>query len=159
VISPYSARFFKRFLNALILYGYCIGVVMPRPKINVVESVKRCVDNPSVGCCSRNLFGTIVLLYYLVKYATENWLTTRELCKKSKFRNCNLARVYLYRLKKRGIVETSKIYTNETIWRINKKVLKNIDHDIFLSLVYDHYKMCREYYKTGNLKKPTEKEE
>jgi hypothetical protein len=133
-----------------------MGVVLPRPRMDVVESVKRCVDNPSVSCCSRRLYGTIVLLWYLI-YA-KNWLTTRELCSNARFRNCNEARVYLYRLKKRGIVETSKIHTNETIWRINEEALKKMDPRAFLRLLTLHYNMCTEYYKTGNLKKPVEED-
>lgn len=66
--------------------------------------------------------------------------------------------MYLYRLKKRGIVETSKIHTNETIWRINEEALKKMDPRVFLRLLTLHYNMCTEYYKTGNLKKPVEKE-
>jgi hypothetical protein len=78
------------------------------------------------------------------------WMTTRELCDNARFRNCNEARTYLYR--KRGIVETSKIYTNETIWRINEEALKKIDPRTHLRLLTLHYNMCTEYYKTSNLK-------
>jgi hypothetical protein len=85
-------------------------------------------------------------------------MTTRELCDNARFRNCNEARTYLYRLKKRGIVETSKIYTGETIWRINDEALKKIDPRVFLRILSLHYDMCMEYYRTGNLKKPVEED-
>jgi hypothetical protein len=127
-----------------------MGVVLPRPKMDIIESVKRCVDNPSPGCCSRRLYATIVLLWYLAN--TKKWLTTRELCGKARFRNCNEARVYLYRLKERGIVVTNKIHTGETIWRLNEEALKHMDPRAFLRLLTRHYNMCTEYYKTGNLK-------
>jgi hypothetical protein len=129
-----------------------MGVVLPRPRMDIVESVKRCVDNPSVSCCSRRLYGTIVLLWYLI-YA-KNWLTTRELCERAKFRNCNEARVYLYRLRERGVVITDKIHTGETIWRINEEVLKRVDPRVFLRLLTLHYNMCTEYYRTRVLRKP-----
>jgi hypothetical protein len=120
--------------------------------MDIVESVKRCVDNPSVSCCSRRLYGTIVLLWYLI-YA-KNWLTTRELCSNARFRNCNEARVYLYRLREKGVVITDKIHTGETIWRINEEILRKMDPRAFIKLLTLHYNMCTEYYKTGNLKKP-----
>jgi len=123
--------------------------------MDIIESVRRCVDNPSPGCCSRRLYATIVLLWYLTK--TEKWLTTRELCGEARFRNCNEARAYLYRLKERGIVITNKIHTGETIWRLSEEVLKKIDSRTFLKLLTRHYNMCTEYYKTGNLRKPVEK--
>ena len=125
--------------------------------MDIVESVRRCVDNPSVSCCSRRLYGTIVLLWYLV--VAKNWLTTKELCDKAKFRNCNEARAYLYRLRERGVVITDKIHTGETIWRINEEALRKMDSRVFLRLLTLHYNMCTEYYKTGNLKKPIEKED
>ena len=129
-----------------------MGIALPRPKIEIVESVKKCIDNPSISCCSRGFFNTIVLLWHLVH--TEGWLTTKELCKKVKSKNCNKTRVYLYKLKKKNIVITSKIYSGETIWKINDKVLKGLDRSDFLNLLVLHYKMCKEYYKSGNLKKP-----
>jgi hypothetical protein len=131
-----------------------MGVVLPRLKMDIVESVRRCVDNPSVSCCSRNFFGIIILLWHLV-YAND-WLTTKELCKKAKFRRCNRARVYLYKLKKKGVVITSKIHTGETIWRVNERALKGVYPSELLELLTQHYKICKEYYKTGSLKKPVE---
>jgi hypothetical protein len=128
-----------------------MGIVLPRPKIEIVESVKRCIDNPSISCCSRGFFNTTVLLWHLVH--AEGWLTTKELCKKVKSRNCNKIRVYLYKLKKKKVVITSKIHSGETIWNINDKVLRGLDRSDFLNLLILHYKMCREYYR-GNLKKP-----
>jgi hypothetical protein len=67
--------------------------------------------------------------------------------------------VYLYRLRERGVVITDKIHTGETIWRINEEVLRKVDPRVFLRLLSLHYDMCMEYYKTGNLKKPVEKED
>ena len=125
--------------------------------MDIVESVKRCVDSPSVSCCSRRLYGTIILLWHLI-YA-KNWLTTKELCERAKFHNCNEARVYLYRLKERGVVITDKIHTGETIWRINEEALRKTDPRTFIRLLTLHYNICTEYYKTGNLKKPIEKED
>jgi hypothetical protein len=61
--------------------------------------------------------------------------------------------VYLYKLKKKKVVITSKIHSGETIWNINDKVLRGLDRSDFLNLLILHYKMCREYYR-GNLKKP-----
>jgi hypothetical protein len=62
--------------------------------------------------------------------------------------------VQLYKLKKKNVVITSKIYSGETIWNINDKVLRGLDRSDFLNLLILHYKICKEYYKTGNLKKP-----
>lgn len=76
----------------------------------------------------------------------------------AKFRNCNEARVYLYRLKERGVVIADKIHTGETIWRINEEALRKTDPRAFIKLLTLHYDMCTEYYKTGNLKKPVEED-
>ena len=131
-----------------------------RAKIDITETVKLCVNRPTQKCCSRALYSIVVLLWYLVnsKINGIEWMTTRELCNKARFRNCNEARTYLYRLKKKGIVEAGKIYTRETIWRISEEVLKKIDSRAFLRLLARHYNMCSEYYKTGNLRKPVEED-
>jgi len=132
-----------------------------RARIDIIETVKLCVNRPTQKCCSRALYGIVVLLWYLVnsKINGIEWMTTRELCNKARFRNCNEARTYLYRLKKRGIVEARKIYTRETIWRISEEVLKKMDLRPQLRLLTLHYNMCTEYYKTGNLRKPEDIEE
>jgi hypothetical protein len=126
-----------------------------RTNIDIIETVKLCINRPTQKCCSRALYSIVILLWYLVnsKINGIEWMTTRELCDNARFRNCNEARTYLYRLKKRGIVENSKIYTSETIWRINGEVLKKTDPRTLLRLFTLHYNMCTEYYKTGNLKK------
>ena len=131
-----------------------------RTEIDIIETVKLCINRPTQKCCSRALYSIVILLWYLVnnKINGIEWITTRELCNKARFRNCNEARTHLYRLKKKNIVESIKMYTRETAWRINEKVLK-MDPRAQLRLLTLHYNMCTEYYKTGNLKKPIVEDE
>jgi hypothetical protein len=130
---------------------------MVKIKIDIIETFRRCIENPTVTCCSYGLVATNIILWHLAK--TKGWLTTKEICNKAKFRSCNKARVYMYKLKEKGIVKTSKLFDNQTIWQINENILKNKDIDLkqLQRLLNTHYIMCLEYYKTGILKKPEEK--
>jgi hypothetical protein len=128
---------------------------MARVKMDIVETVRKCVDRPTQKCCSNALFNTILLLIHLIG---KDWKTTKELCEDAMFTNCNEARVYLYRLKNRGVLESRKIYGGEAIWKINEEVLKDKHMDL-RRLLYMHLDICNEYYRTGVLKKPVEEEE
>jgi hypothetical protein len=131
---------------------------MARVKMDIVETVRKCVNRPTQSCCSNALFNTILLLIHLIG---KDWKTTKELCEDAMFANCNEARVYLYRLKDRGVLESRKIYDGEAIWKINEDVLKNKHMDLIQlkRLLYIHLDICSEYYSTGVLKKPAKEEE
>jgi hypothetical protein len=131
---------------------------MARVKMDIVETVRKCVNRPTQSCCSNALFNTILLLIHLIG---KDWKTSKELCEDAMFANCNEARVYLYRLKDRGVLESRKIYDGEAIWKINEDVLKNKHMDLIQlkRLLYMHLDMCNEYYSTGVLKKPVVEEE
>ena len=126
--------------------------------MDIVETVRKCVNRPTQSCCSNALFNTILLLIHLIG---KDWKTTKELCEDAMFANCNEARVYLYRLKDRGALETRKIYGGEAIWKINEDVLKDKHIDLIQlkRLLYMHLDICNEYYRTGVLKKPMVEEE
>jgi len=124
--------------------------------MDIVETVRKCVNRPTQSCCSNSLFNTILLLIHLIG---KDWKTTKELCEDAMFANCNEARVYLYRLKGRGVLESRKIYGGEAIWKINEDVLKDKDLRQLQRLLYMHLDMCNEYYRTGVLKKPVVEEE
>jgi hypothetical protein len=131
---------------------------MVKVEMDIVETVRKCVDRPTISCCSNALFNTILLLIHLIG---KDWKTTKELCEDAMFTNCNEARVYLYRLKNRGVLESRKIYGGEAIWKINEDVLKYKHMDLrqLKRLLYMHLDICSEYYSTGVLKKPVEEEE
>jgi len=126
--------------------------------MDIVETVRRCVDRPTPSCCSYALFNTILLLLRLIG---KDWKTTKELCEEAMFTNCNEARVYLYKMKKKGLVKTGKLYDRQTIWKINEDILKDKHMDLrqLKRLLYMHLDICSEYYRTGVLKKPVVEEE
>ena len=99
---------------------------------------------------------TTILLWHLITAKTEGkeWLTTKEVCERIRVKKCHRARTYLYRLKKYGLVKTSKLFDRQTIWQINNTILKNIDIEQLKTLLVTHYIICKEYRKTGVLKKP-----
>ena len=131
---------------------------MVKVEMDIVETVRKCVNRPTQSCCSNALFNTILLLIHLIG---KDWKATKELCEDAMFANCNEARVYLYRLKGRGVLESRKIYGGEAIWKINEDVLKNKHMDLIQlkRLLYMHLDICNEYYRTGVLKKPVVEEE
>lgn len=136
---------------------------MVKVEVDIVETLRRCIDNPTPSCCSYALFNSCVILWHLVvsKIKGVEWLATKEICERAKFRNCNEARTYLYRMKKKGLVKTSKLYDGQTIWQINEDILKDKHMDLrgLRRLLDTYYNMCKEYYETGVLKKPAKEEE
>lgn len=131
--------------------------------MDIVETLKRCIDKPRQSCCSYALFNSCVILWHLVvsRIKGVEWLATKEICENAGFRNCNEARTCLYRMKKKGLLKTSKLYDGQTIWQINEDILKYKHMDIrqLKRLLDKYYDMCKEYYKTGVLKKPVVEEE
>lgn len=136
---------------------------MVKVEMDIVETLKKCIDKPTQSCCSYTLFNSCVILWHLVvsRIRGVEWLTTKEICERGGFRNCNEARTYLYRMKKKGLLKTSKLYDRQTIWRINEDILKDKHMDLrqLRRLLDTYYNMCKEYYRTGVLKKPVEEEE
>ena len=132
---------------------------MVKVEMDIVETLRKCVNRPTQSCCSYTLFNSCVILWYLV--VSREWLATKEICERAGFRNCNEARTYLYRMKKKGLLKTSKLYDGQTIWQISEDILKNKHMDLrqLKRLLDKYYGMCKEYYRTGVLKKPVEEEE
>jgi hypothetical protein len=131
---------------------------MVKVEMDIVETLRKCIDKPTQSCCSYTLFNSCVILWHLVvsRIRGVEWLATKEICERAGFRNCNEARTYLYRMKKKGLLKTSKLYDRQTIWRISEDILKDKHMDLrqLKRLLDKYYGMCKEYYKTGVLKKP-----
>jgi len=127
-------------------------VIVAKRNVDIIETMKVRLKSLTPECCSYGFWDTLAIIYCFIinklKFRRV-WLTTTEICKGLGFRDCNRVRVYLYRLKRYGILETRRLYINKTIWRPNKDALIK-DHSYTLEQVMDmiftYVATCRKYH-------------
>jgi len=128
------------------------GVIVAKRNVDIIGTMEVCLKSFTPECCSYGFWDTLAIIHYFIinrlKFRRV-WLTTTEICKGLGFRDCNRVRVYLYRLKRYGVLETRRLYINKTIWKLNKDALIK-DHSYTLEQVMDmiftYVATCRKYH-------------
>jgi hypothetical protein len=128
------------------------GVIVTRRHVEIIETMRMCLKSFTPECCSYGFWDTLAIIYYFMASKLRFgrvWLTTTEICKGLGVEDCNRVRVYLYRLKRYGILEARRLYINKTIWKLNKDALIK-DHSYTLeqvmSMIFTYVATCRKYH-------------
>jgi hypothetical protein len=102
------------------------GVIVTKRNVDIIETMEVCLKSFTPECCSYGFWDTLAIIHYFIinrlKFRRV-WLTTTEICRGLESRNCNRVRVYLYRLKRYGVLEARRLYINKTIWKLNRDAL------------------------------------
>jgi hypothetical protein len=128
------------------------GVIVAKRNVDIIETMRVCLKSLTPECCSYGFWDTLAIIYYFMDRRLRFgrvWLTTTEICRGLEFRDCNRVRVYLYRLKRYGVLEARRLYINKTIWKLNKDALIK-DHSYTLeqvmNMIFTYVATCKKYH-------------